>query len=185
MLDIWLNSAVCISSHRAEQLVSHLFSTPRLRLHVHSFRCRHPLIGYRGCSPRGEELVGQSLLCRGRLNKDERNMSQEDHLKRKTNVINESENKTVCWCSGFKVNIVNKTCNWWTVIFSSIFRAKHNHIWKEIKLEVDFVICPHWPVSLPREVLSENQLFLCIRSVLLLSVCWKSNTFVIVVLANK
>lgn len=45
-------------SYRAQQLVPHLARTSSLRLHVHSLRGGHPLVGYRGRSPGGEELVG-------------------------------------------------------------------------------------------------------------------------------
>lgn len=60
----WLHLSVAVASYRVEQLIPHLGCAPTLRLHVDSLRGRHPLVGYCGRPPGGQELVSQSLICR-------------------------------------------------------------------------------------------------------------------------
>lgn len=53
-----------VASYRVQQLIPHLCCAPALRLHVDGLSGRHPLVAYCGCSPGGQELVSQSLICR-------------------------------------------------------------------------------------------------------------------------
>lgn len=61
----------CIAglAHHPHKFTAHFSCASGLRLHVNSLTGRHSLTRYSWCPSWGQELVSQSLFCRGRLQK--------------------------------------------------------------------------------------------------------------------